>query len=169
MGLQELTNDVKYLKEIFEKEDKKNSGKKKFRYPLGKKVGKAQRKKNYATVLILNENGKAAFKKVRISEQTFWEEGIPRLAAAGYVFQEGRRNNPLIILPGWCVEPISPLKHYNQSLMDGTNSVGYRLLMNVMQLEGVNQKKQIGGMMKWIFGAVIIGVIAYAFMTGGGA
>ena len=167
MGLQELTQDVKDLKEIFERENKKNAGKKKFRYPFGKKGGKAQRKKNYATVLKLNENGKAAFKKVRISEQTFWEEGIPRLAAAGYVFQEGRKNNPLIILPSWSVEPISPLEHYKKSLMDGTNSVGSKLLLKVMKLEGVNQKKTMGGMMKYIFGAIILAGLAYAFISGG--
>ena len=163
-----LTEDVKYLKEKVEEADTSKKTKK-FRYPLGKKVGKAQKKKNYVTILKINENSKATFKKVKISEQTFIEEDIPRLAAAGYVLQEGRKNNPLIILPSWSVEPFSPLKHFNKSLLDGSNSVGYRLLMNTMKLESVSPKKQMGGVFKWILGLGLAAIIAYAFITGGGA
>ena len=142
-----------------------------------KKVGKAQKKKNYVTLLHLFENSKAKFKKVRIDDQTFMEEGIPRLAAAGYVWQEGRKNNPLIILPNFSVKPINaedvykPItagKLYKESLKDGSNVVGYRLLLNKMKLEAIGAKKQMGGMIKWILGAIVLGIIAYAFISGGG-
>ena len=165
-----LIDDVKYLKDKFEEEENKKDKKtKKWRYPFGKKVGKAQRKKNYVTILRLNENSKAKFLKVRIDEQTFIDEGVPRLAAAGHVFQEGRKNNPLIILPSWSVEPFSAMDSFKQSLEDGTNIVGFQLLMNKMKLEAMGAKKAMGGMLKWVAGAVVIGIIAYAFITGGGA
>ncbi len=173
-----LIDDVKYLKEkVEEQENKKSKKTKKWRYPFGKKVGKAQKKKNYVTLLNLFENSKAKFKKVRIDDQTFMEEGIPRLAAAGYVWQEGRKNNPLIILPNFSVKPINaedvykPItagKLYKESLKDGSNVVGYRLLLNKMKLEAIGAKKQMGGMIKWILGAIVLGIIAYAFISGGG-
>ena len=167
MGLQE---DIKIIKEkLIEVENEKSKKTKKFRYPLGKRVSKSQKKKNYVTVLKINENGVANFKKVQISEQTFIDEGIPRLAAAGYVLQEGRKKNPLIILPSWSVEPFSPLDNYKESLINGSNAVGYRLLLNTMKLEGVNAKKPVGNMLKWILGLGLVGIIAYAFISSGGS
>jgi len=167
MGLQD---DIKTIKEKFiEVENEKSKKTKRFRYPFGKKVGRGQKKRNYVTVLKINENSKAKFLKVQISEQTFMEEGIPRLAAARYVLQEGRKNNPLIILPSWSVEPFSPLDNYKKSLLEGRNAVGYRLLLNTMKLEGVNAKKLVGNMLKWILGLGLVGVVAYAFMSSGGS
>ncbi len=164
-----LIQEVEKLNNRLEEEENKTSKKtKKFRYPFGKKVSKSQKKKNYVTLLKLNENSKAVFKKVRIDDQTFMDEGIPKLASAGHVWQEGRKNNPLIICGSFSVKPINAEDLYKKSLEDGSNVVGYRLLMNKMKLSAVEAKKQIGGMMKWIFGALILGVIGYAMMTGGG-
>lgn len=165
MGIQELENDMKFLKEQFEGVDKSKKTKK-FRYPLGKKVGKAQKKKNYVTLFKINENGTGVIKKVQIKEQTFIEEGVPRLAAAGYVTYV--KKNPWIILPSWSVKPFSAMENYEESLKDGSNKVGFRLLMNIMQLEGISSKKQMGGMLKWILGIGLAIVIAYAFLTGSG-
>jgi len=38
---------------------------KKFRFPFGKRVGRSQKKKNYLTVLLLNENGTYNFKNIK--------------------------------------------------------------------------------------------------------
>lgn len=162
-----LVQDMEMLKEkIEEEENKKNPKTKKFRYPFGKKVGRAQKKKNYVTLFKINENGSGVIKKIRIDEQTFIEEGVPRLAAAGYVTYV--KKNPWIILPSWSVKPFSAMDNYNESLKDGSNKKGFQLLMNKMKLEALGAKKQMGGMIKWIAGAVVIGIIAYAFISGGG-
>lgn len=163
-----LKEDMEFIKEKFEEQENKKSKKtKKFRYPFGKKVGRSQKKKNYVTLLRINENGQGVIKKVRIDEQTFMEEGIPRLAAAGYVTMI--KKNPWIILPSWSVEPFSAMDNYTKSLKDGTNTVGFKLLMNKMKLEAVNPKKQMGGMLKWILGLGLVGILLYAFISGGGS
>ena len=127
MGIKE---DLQEIKDLMKKQEEvvKEKKEKGFRYPLGKKVGKGQKKKNYVTVLKINENNTAMFKKVKIEDQTFMEDGVPRLASAGYVLQE--RKNPLIILPSWSVEPFASKQNYQESLKEGSNVVGYRLLMN---------------------------------------
>ena len=57
-----LSEDIKELKElVIKSEVQKNE--KKFKFPFGKKVTKAQKSKNYVTVLLLNENGIYCFKK----------------------------------------------------------------------------------------------------------
>jgi len=162
MGIGE---EIKELKELIqEKEEKKKE--RKFRIPFGKKIGKIKARNNYVTLLKINENGQLNFKKVQIDEQTFMEEGIPRLAAAGYVTYW--KKNPFVILPSWSVEPFSPLEHYQKSLISGTNSAGYRLLMNRMKNEQISAKKQMGGLLKWIIGFAVIAIIAYAILSGGG-
>jgi len=173
MGLQE---DIKEMKEII-KSSEESKKEKKWRYPFGKKVGKSQKKKNYVTLIKINENGQLDFKKVQIDDQTFMEEGIPRLASAGYVLHH--KKNPVIILPSWSVEPIAPesekilktfdpAQNYEESLKNGSNVVGYRLLMNRMKNEQVSAKKQMGGILKWIIGLALAGIIVYAILTGGG-
>lgn len=155
--LEELTNLIK--------EDKVK--KKKWKYPPGKKVGKSQRKKNYVTVVIPYENGTCDFQKYQIKDQVVWHDMVPRLASAGHTMFD-KKGNPVIILPNWSVEPFSPLQHYQQSLIDGTNSKGYKILMAAMQSEKVDAKKPVPNWIKWAGGAVIIGIIIFALLSGDG-
>jgi hypothetical protein len=161
MGLHE---DIEELKKIILESQLKE---KKFKYPFGKKVGKSQKRKNYVTVLIINENSNCEWKKYQIQEQTILHELIPRLATAGHVLFD-KKGNPLIILPNWSVEPFSPLEHYQKSLIDGSNSKGYQILMARMQSEKVNEKKKMAGWVKWAIGIIIVGGIIFALVSGGG-
>jgi len=164
MGIEE---ELKELKELIKNKDEKVK-EKKFRFPFGKKVGKSQKKKNYVTILLLNENGHYDFKKYQIEDQTILHEKIPRLASAGYVMFN-KKGNPLIILPNWSVEPFSPLAHYQKSLNDGSNTVGYPLLMAKMEKQQTSKKQQMSGMLKWILGLGLAAIVGYALITGGGS
>ncbi|HDK42719.1 MAG TPA: hypothetical protein ENG87_05025 [Candidatus Pacearchaeota archaeon] len=164
MGLQE---DIQEIKK-FMIEEKSGVKKKKFRYPFGKKVGKSQKKKNYVTILIVNENGTCDFKKYKIEEQTVLHDLVPRLATSEYVLFD-KKGNPIIILPSWSVEPFSPRQNFNESLTNGSNKKGYSILMNRMKTETISAKKKMGNLAKWIIGLVIGGIIIYALLTSGGA
>ena len=160
-----LVEDIEELKKII-KEDKEKG--KKWKYPGGTKVSNAQRKKNYVTVLITYENGTCDFKKYQIKNQTVWHDMIPRLATAGHVMFD-KKGNPIIILPNWSVEPFSPLESYENSMVNGSNTKGYKILMAAMQSEKVDGKKPFPGWIKWVGGAVILGIIVYALISGGGS
>lgn len=165
MGISEDLKDIK--KEL---EDMRNEGKikeKRFRYPWGKKVGKSQRKKNFVTVLIINENGSITWKKYQIIDQTITHDLIPRLATAGHVMHDSK-GNPVIVLPNWSVEPFSPLENYEKSLVNGSNTTGYKILMARMQSEKVDVKKGMAGWVKWVIGIIIVGGIIFALVSGGG-
>ena len=161
----ELKEEIKEIKELLQEKSKEKE--KKFNFPWRARVRGGKAKKNWVTIEKINENGHVNFKRVQITDQTFIEEGIPRLAAAGYVMFY--KNNPLIILPSWSVEPFSPRVNYEKSLLDGSNAKGYQLLMARMKSSQIDQKKSMGGMLKWIIGIGLVGIIAYAFITGGGA
>lgn len=159
-----LQDDVNELKKIILEGGVKE---KKFKYPFGSKVSKGQRRKNYVTVLLLNENGTLDWKKYQIEEQTILHDLIPRLATAGHVMFD-KNGNPVVILPNWSVEPFSPLDHYEKSMINGSNSKGYKILMARMQSERVDAKKKMAGWVKWAIGILIVGGIIFALISGGG-
>lgn len=162
--IEEKVND-KILKLIESKAIKT----KKFNYPFGKKVGKSQRKKNYVTVIIPYENGSIDIKKYQIEDQTIIHDKIPRLAPNAAVMLD-RKGNPVLILPNWSVSPFSPLEHYKQSLVEGSNAKGYKILMAKMKSETTEKKKmKVGKVGLWIFGLLIVLIIVWAIASGGAA
>jgi len=158
------------LEELEEKissssEEERKKKEKKFKVPFGKKVGAAQKKKNFITVWKINENGHTDIKKLMIDDQTIMMDGIPRLATSQYIMYY--KKNPMIIIPSWSVEPISPKKMLDQSLKDGSNTKGYKILMDKMQKEQIGAKKPMGALLKWIIGGILLAVVGYAFISGG--
>ncbi len=140
---------------------------KKFRYPFGKKVGRTQKRKNFVTTLVINENSNCEWKKYQINEQTVMHDLIPRLATAGHILFD-KKGNPLIILPNWSLEPFSPLEHYEKAMTSGNNSKGFKILMSKMMSEKIDSKKQLGGIIKWVLGLGLAAIIGYALVTSGG-
>jgi hypothetical protein len=164
MGLQDLKDDIDKLKAKLDAQE--GFKEKKFRYPFGKKVGKSQKKKNYVTILIVNENGNCDFKKYQITDQTILHDLIPRIAGAGHVMRD-KKGNPLIILPNWSLEPFSPLEYYEKSFITGNNTAGFKLLMARMESEKVLAKKKMGKILPWIIGIGLAAIIIYAIVSGG--
>lgn len=162
----EIQEELKAIRSLVEESKTKKKKPKQFKFPMSAKVNHIKAKNNFITVLKINENLTWNFKRVQISDQTFIEEGIPRLAAAGYVMYY--KKNPCVILPSWSVEPFNPRTNYSQSLTNGSNTKGYSLLMARMKSETINPKKQMGSMVKWVIGLILAAIIGYALMTGGG-
>lgn len=164
-----LKEDINKIKKFIDESElkEKNNKKRKKKFKLPKKVSANQRRKSWITVMLINENGNVDFKKVPIEDQVITIEKIPRLAAAGYVMYW--KKNPLIILPSWSVEPFSPLEHYQRSLITGSNSAGYRLLMAKMESEVISSKTKMGSWLKWMVGIGLVAIIVYAVITGGNA
>lgn len=159
-----IAEDIQQIKTLLE--DKQNVKEKKFKYPFGKKVGKSQKKKNYVTVFSPYENGFVDIKKYQIIDQTIVHDVIPRLATAGHVMHD-KNGNPILILPNWSVEPFSPLEHYQKTLIDGSNTNGYKIIMARMESEKTDAKKKMGGVVKWIIGLGLAAIIIYAILSGG--
>ena len=145
---------------------KKNKVKKprEFKIPFTSRISKSKSKQNYITVVKISENRDVSFTKQPIIEQTIMVDGIPRIAAGEYILNY--KNKPLLILPSWSLEPMSPSKDFKSSLMNGTNAAGYKLILNRMQGEAIKLGKKIGGLGLSIGALIIAGVIAYALITG---
>lgn len=164
MAVNEELKDIKEL--LMKMNAREGVTESKFKFPFGKKVSKGQKKKNYILVIIAYENGNIDFKKYQIEDQTFVHDLIPRLAGAGHIMHY--KDMPVVFLPNWSVEPFSCLKHFQESMIDGSNTTGYKLLMAKMKKDLVNPKKQMSGIGKWIIGLGFLLVIGFALLTGGG-
>ncbi len=90
----EINEKLEKIEKMLEGEQKKP---KEFKLPFSSRVNHVKAKKNFVTLVKINENGQIHFKRVQITDQTFMEDEIPRLAAAGYVLYH--KKNPMIILP----------------------------------------------------------------------
>lgn len=150
------------MKEL--KDEKQTKKEKPFKLPFMSRVGKGAAKKNFATVMVISENRNVDFKKMQIIDQTIMLNGVPRLAAGEFVLNF--KNKPLIVIPEWSVQPLSPSENFKNSLINGSNSAGYRLLMARMQTEAIKLGKKIGGWGISIGVLVIGGIIAWALIKG---
>lgn len=157
MGIKEDLEEIKGLMQ--EREQVKE---KKFKLPFGKKVSKSQRKKGWVTVIKINNNGALDIKKTQANQQTIMEDDVPRLATPDHILQW--KGNPVIILPEWSVEPFSPVQHFKQSMENNSNSKGYKILLAKMLEVQSAGKKSMGGIIKWIIGLGLAGIIIYALL-----
>ena len=162
-----IKDDMKKIQmDLDEMKPKDKKKERKFKLPSKAKVSFVKAKKNYITVMKVLENDNVDFKRVLIDEQTFMEEGIPRLVKAEHVVYY--KKNPMIILQNTSVIPINFHRLYDANSLNGANVSGYKLLMNKMKQETAGIKKKVaGGMIKWVVGAVLLGIVGYALLSGG--
>lgn len=148
------------MDEILEKEEGKKT--KKFKLPMKGKLSKGKLKDNWVTVVKINENKGVDFTRQKIEDETIMIDNVPRLATGESVLNY--KGKPLMIVPSWRVEPFSPTKDFKESLLDGSNTKGYALLLARMKkgiLEPVKKKLPIGIILVVL---AIIGIIAYVVL-----
>lgn len=168
MGIEDIEKKIDLL--MTEKTKKP----KEFKIPFFKRVNPTQAAKGWITLFKINENKYINLTKERIEEQTIMVDGIPRLALSKYIFYI--KKNPVIFLPSWSVTPLTQedfdkpfdvKEHAKISLEDGTNINGFKILLAAMKGSAINQKKPMSGVIKWIIGIGLAGIIGYALITGG--
>jgi hypothetical protein len=158
--IRELKDEVKTIK------DSNVDKPKKFKIPFTKRVGGGKAKKNYITIIKVNENGSAEFLREKIENQTVMIDKVPRIATPEYLIHHKR--NPIMVIPSYSVQPISWKQNHQESLINGSNKVGYQLLLEKMKLSTVDTgKKKLGGIIPWILGLGVLGFIVYALFSGG--
>lgn len=147
------------MDEVIEKDKKKSKG---FKLPSKAKLSKTKVKKNWVTIVKINENKAVDFSREPIEDETVMIDGVPRLATGEAVLNY--KGKPLMIVPSWRVTPFSPTQDFKESLEDGSNTKGYALLLARMKkgiLEPVKKKIPIGIILVVV---AIIGIIAYVVL-----
>ena len=163
-----LKEDMKRIEDKLDSltnQSKKGKKEPKFILPKKAKVSFTKAKKNYVILMKVNSNNNVDFKKVQINEQVISEDGVPRLATKGSMLFY--KKMPLIVLPKDSTVPVDFNNIYENSLNNGSNIAGYKLLMNAMKLNTVDEKKKVGNGFKIGIGVVVALIIGYALLTGG--
>lgn len=126
-----------------------------------KKIPTRKLKKNFITILKINENRELDIQHKEIKMQTVVVDGVPRLATGEFILSYKKK--PVIIQPNWSVKPFSSKESYDQSMKDGSNTVGYRLLLERMRAGILDAKKKIGiGLIIGVL--VVLAIVAYGFL-----
>lgn len=160
-GIKKDIADLKEQIELLTQGEKKKP--REFKLPTMAKLNRRRVRDNWVTIIKINENGSLAFKKEPIIDQTVEIDGVPRLVTAEYVLNY--KNKPIIIQPSWSVLPYSPSEQYRKSLSDGSNTVGYRILLERMKAGAIGLKKKIGAGM--VIG-VLVGLVVVGYLLFGG-
>ncbi len=156
-----LKEKIDILFDEKEKEEKKKYKDKKFRMPMKAKVGKEKMTKGFITVMTIKENKNVDFVKTRVIGGTIKLEDKEPLSIHS-LNQEDiflYKNKPFIIQPKANLNPWNPVKTKNETY-------GQALVMARMEGDKITTKKSFGKM-GWILGAIVLAIIAYAFITGG--
>lgn len=151
-----LKDQIAKLNENFEQ---LNNSKKIKKIKPNKKLNTSDLKSNGVLGIIVGENKEIRFDKLTIEDSTVTVNKVPRIATAEYLATY--KGKPAMIIPEWSTEPISFQKQYEQAARDKMLAVGYRLLMNRIELGAIKAKKQIKG---WIVFAGIIALIVVGYL-----
>ena len=123
----------------------------KFKIPGRFRVSKGKAKKDWVTVMKINNNRTIAFDKQQIQDQSIMVDGVPRLARTDEILYY--KGKPLVIQPAWSVKPFSPTENLQQTNNDNNNEQGWRILIARLESDLIKAKKK----MSWL---IIIGVVA---------
>lgn len=151
-----LKEEISKLNENFEA--LKKDGKIKKIKP-NKKLNTSDLKHNGVLGVIIGENKEIRFEKLNIEDSTVTLNKVPRIATAEYLGTY--KGKPAMIIPEWSAEPVSFLKNYEEAAKNKMLAVGYRLLLNRIELGAIKAKKQIKG---WIIFAGIIALIVVGYL-----
>ncbi len=155
-----LKEKVDLLFEEKQEKEKEIYKEKKFKLPLKGKVGNGKVKKGFATIMVFKENKNIDFVKKQIIGGTIkLDDGEPisihALDKEDIFFYKGK---PFIMQGKSNLNPWNPFVKKDETY-------GQPLVMARMEGDKLSIKKGLGKA-GWIVSAVILGIIAYAFVTG---
>lgn len=141
--------------------DRENIKEKKFRLPFGSKIGKKKAKEGWVTVVTINDNKSLNFTKAKIIDGTIkLEKGDLSFHAIAEEDIFFYKNKPIIFQPKRKLNPYNPL-------MGQHETYGQKYIMARLEGDKISVKKGLGWGMS-IGAIIIIAIVAYAFLTGGG-
>lgn len=151
--LAQIENSLEQLTEVPQKKSK-----------LIRKMKTTQQKKsnNWVTIIKINENKGIKIEKQQIRGQSVIVDDVPRLATGEYLLNFNKE--PVLIVPSWSVKAFTPSEDYQRSLADGSNTAGYRILLERMQSGVLAAKKKLS-MGVAIGVLILLGVVLYGVLA----
>jgi|TARA_R100000501_G_C2621742_1_gene114977 hypothetical protein len=171
MGTEEgLKSKIDKIMERFEEMDKNPPKKeKKFKLPLGKRMGgTAKVKKGYALVILLRTNGSTLMNFFPIRDDLVYISDVDTYHISSTDFIGYYKKYPLIILPEWDLQPLRRHKLYKEAIEHERLAKPQRAIIQAIHAAQLKQKSAFGGTgLLWlIIGGIAVLYIIYAGITG---
>lgn len=149
--LDELTRRIEDKEEIY----KKGKKDKLFKVPGKLSVGKL--KKNYILLIRLRTNQQVVIDKLPIEDDMIYLKDSDTYHSATTDCVWRYKNFPVMILPEWSLQPISPTELFEKSVQNKELALPQRALIKAIEMSQIKKKK---GMNIWIIVGIIIAIIA---------
>lgn len=132
---------------------------KRFKLPFAAKINYNKAKKGWISVAKINDNKTIEFVRTQIVDGTIkLESGDISFHAIDPEDIFYYKKNPFIFQAKRKLNPYNPLKGEHETY-------GQKYIMSRMEGDKLVVKKQMGNWIGWVMGALLIGVIVYAFYT----
>jgi hypothetical protein len=151
-----LREEISELKEMISETSKKKK-KKPFRLPLKARLGNSKIKKGFVTVAIINDNMSIDFTKEAIIDGTIKLNDTFHAVEDFDIFNY--KGKPFVFQAKSKLNPYNPLEGKHQTY-------GQKYVMARMEGDKITAKKNLGWGVS-IGVLIIVGIIAYALITGG--
>jgi len=159
-----IREEIGELKDIIQEGGKPKKKTKPFRIPWGARVGNNKLKKGYITIAIIQDNMSVNFKKEPIIDGTIKLHDTYDTYDTYHAVEDfdifNYKGKPFIFQAKSKLNPYNPLKGDHETY-------GQKYIMARMEGERIIAKRQIGWGMS-IGLLIIVGVVIYALITGGG-
>lgn len=159
--LNRLAKTNERLEELLEQKEIRR-----WKIPFRARVGKKNIKKNWVSIMYIQNNGGARFLKARIKEGVVIIDDIPHVVSNDYIILY--KNRPIIIVPEWSIEPFNPKADFDQANKDKRYSIGWRILANYLEAGGLKEKRKLGPIVWILFILLVVGAVAYYFFKARG-
>ena len=129
-----------------------------------KKPTKGEIKRNWVSIVYIQENKNVVTMKVPIDEGVILINGIPHTVNASEVLMY--KGKPLLIVPSWSIKPFSPEQNIKETKESGNTTLGWEYLINYIKKTELKQLKSMGVMIWIVVILVLIGAGYYAIKSG---
>jgi|SRR3990167_9575062 len=139
--------------------------------PLEKKlkINNAKQKKGFVSVILIRDNGSIDIKKLKIENDMLYlnDNKAYHMANADYIMRF--KKYPVIIIPEWSVEPLSPtyfspVEDAKLSRKEGRGLEAQKFSIKAAEMSMLDKKKS-GGNARWLIIIVIGVIILYVIYT----
>jgi hypothetical protein len=153
------------INEIYKDVKEGRGRQKKFRMPIGIRLQKGKfKRKNYAVIQTVKNNGAVTFSMQKIEDDTIkLKSGTIHDASAENVLHY--KKYPLIIVPEWNIKPFSPKEDFKEAADKGTLAAAEKLILTKLKLEAVKGKFQLNWkiiLLLLVIGGALLYLLDYA-------
>ena len=150
-----LTSRLDELTKRIESKEEKKKEESGFKIP--KKLNIKKLKKNYVLLIRLRTNQQVVMDRVPIEDDMIYlkENDTYHSATTDCVWRY--KNFPVMILPEWSLQPISPTELFEKSVQNKELALPQRALIKAIEMSQIKKKK---GMNIWIIVIIIIAIVA---------